>query len=285
MLSQRRSKPNRWITKGKGKNAKHIPIRKPYGEPREKAARKVEKIRREGLRARLIETNRKHKLYAPYESKLNEGSYKRKIYNELKKEFEDKLAVKRVSREDLRPSTRAHRTLPFSPQTRDLFDYYIGTGANAITLRAFATFLNEVKILYPNVELREVLDEVDFKSIREAAAKKGKHVNEAFAEALTELERHSIEGTGKRAVSNIDTSTAKIMDEDIKKRQMKEEIYTELLTQNLGDLNEDLKDNNTEDIKMRKEWLKRIYNIKDESELHEAIQDPNLWVMTHVEVE
>jgi hypothetical protein len=75
------------------------------------------------------------------------------------------------------------------------------------------------------------------------------------------------------------------MDEDIKKRQMKEEIYTELLTQNLGDLNEDLKDNNTEDIKMRKEWLKRIYNIKDESELHEAIQDPNLWVMTHVEVE
>ncbi|MFP3257321.1 MAG: hypothetical protein RXO36_05940 [Candidatus Nanopusillus acidilobi] len=65
----------KWITKKdeSGEN-KHIPIRprKPFGVSREKALRDVEKLREMGLRARLIETNRKHKLYAPYEATIDE---------------------------------------------------------------------------------------------------------------------------------------------------------------------------------------------------------------------
>jgi hypothetical protein len=66
----------KWITKKdeNGEN-KHIPIRprKPFGVTREKALREVEKLREMGLRARLIETNRKHKLYAPYEATIGTG--------------------------------------------------------------------------------------------------------------------------------------------------------------------------------------------------------------------
>ena len=65
----------KWITKKdeSGEN-KHIPIRprKPFGVSREKALRDVEKLREMGLRARLIETNRKHKLYAPYKATIDE---------------------------------------------------------------------------------------------------------------------------------------------------------------------------------------------------------------------
>jgi len=66
----------KWITKKDetGEN-KHIPIRprKPFGVTREKALRDVEKLREMGLRARLIETNRKNKLYAPYEATIGYG--------------------------------------------------------------------------------------------------------------------------------------------------------------------------------------------------------------------
>jgi len=44
--------------------------RVPFGIQRELALAEVEKLRKEGERARLIETNRKRKLYAPYESAL-----------------------------------------------------------------------------------------------------------------------------------------------------------------------------------------------------------------------
>ncbi len=64
----------RFISKGKGRNRKVIPIRqKPYGEPRNRAARQTEELRKKGKRARLIETNRRLKLYAPYESVLKGG--------------------------------------------------------------------------------------------------------------------------------------------------------------------------------------------------------------------
>jgi hypothetical protein len=66
----------KWITK-KNKHDEniHIPIkdRKPFGISREKALIDVEKLREMGKRARLIETNRKHKLYAPYESVIDEN--------------------------------------------------------------------------------------------------------------------------------------------------------------------------------------------------------------------
>ena len=66
----------KWITK-KNKHDEniHIPIkdRKPFGIPREKALLDVEKLREMGKRARLIQTNRKYKLYAPYESTIDEN--------------------------------------------------------------------------------------------------------------------------------------------------------------------------------------------------------------------
>ena len=54
------------------KDGKTRPITKrvPYGISRSLALEEVEMLRKKGERARLIETNRKRKLYAPYESKL-----------------------------------------------------------------------------------------------------------------------------------------------------------------------------------------------------------------------
>ncbi|MGP6220974.1 hypothetical protein [Caldiplasma sukawensis] len=56
-------------TKGKGKDRVVYPIsKKPYGVPRELALEEVEALRKRGLRARLIETNRRLDLYAAYEA-------------------------------------------------------------------------------------------------------------------------------------------------------------------------------------------------------------------------
>ena len=66
----------KWISKkDEDGNVKHIPIkeRKPFGIPREKAVIDVEKLREMGKRARLIETNRNRKLYAPYEAVIDES--------------------------------------------------------------------------------------------------------------------------------------------------------------------------------------------------------------------
>ena len=59
-------------SKGKGKDRKSYPInkKKPYGISREVAYEDVQALRNKGQKARLIETNRKKKLYAPYEGML-----------------------------------------------------------------------------------------------------------------------------------------------------------------------------------------------------------------------
>ena len=60
-------------SKGKGKERKVYPIGKkktPYGINRELAAKDVQRLREEGKRARLIETNTRLDLYAPFESTL-----------------------------------------------------------------------------------------------------------------------------------------------------------------------------------------------------------------------
>ncbi len=61
-------------TKGKGENRKVYPVGKgnPYGEPRDRALREVISLRERGERARLIETNKRLSLYAPYESTLKQ---------------------------------------------------------------------------------------------------------------------------------------------------------------------------------------------------------------------
>jgi hypothetical protein len=57
-------------SKGKGGERKIYPLGRPYGEDRTDAEKAVQRLREENERARLIETNRKHKLYAPYVSTL-----------------------------------------------------------------------------------------------------------------------------------------------------------------------------------------------------------------------
>ncbi|MGP6208015.1 hypothetical protein ACNF42_08325 [Cuniculiplasma sp. SKW3] len=61
-------------TKGKGKDKKVYPIqkRKPYGISRTLAYEDVQKLRSQGKRARLIETNKRLDLYAPFISDLPE---------------------------------------------------------------------------------------------------------------------------------------------------------------------------------------------------------------------
>ena len=62
-------------TKGRGRNRKVIPIRqKPYGESTSRALRQIEDLRRKGRKVRLIETNKRLELYAPYRSILDTSS-------------------------------------------------------------------------------------------------------------------------------------------------------------------------------------------------------------------
>ena len=61
-------------TKGKGNDRQVYPIRKkqPFGVPRKLAYEEVMALRQQGKRARLIETNTRLDLYAPYESVIQE---------------------------------------------------------------------------------------------------------------------------------------------------------------------------------------------------------------------
>ena len=56
-------------TKGKGKERVVYPVRKkPYGVTRQLAYEEVQVLRKQGKKARLIQTNKRLELYAPYES-------------------------------------------------------------------------------------------------------------------------------------------------------------------------------------------------------------------------
>ncbi|MDS0257726.1 hypothetical protein ApAK_08650 [Thermoplasmatales archaeon AK] len=79
-------------TKGKGKDRIVYPLkrRQPYGVPREVAYEEVMALRRGGKRARLIETNQRLDLYAPYESVLPEAvpeDKKFSSYEEIERAF------------------------------------------------------------------------------------------------------------------------------------------------------------------------------------------------------
>jgi hypothetical protein len=58
-------------TRGRGPNRKVFPLKKPYGESRRKAEKVVTTLRESGKKARLIQTNRRLQLYAPYRSVLD----------------------------------------------------------------------------------------------------------------------------------------------------------------------------------------------------------------------
>ena len=75
---------------------KNEPTAKPYGITKAEAEKEVHKLREEGERARLIETNRKKELYAPYEGVLKTASHDDKpqpahrlTYSELQKSMKD----------------------------------------------------------------------------------------------------------------------------------------------------------------------------------------------------
>ena len=58
-------------TKGKGKDRIVYPVRKkPYGVTRQLAYQEVQALRKQGKKARLIQTNKRLDLYAPYESMI-----------------------------------------------------------------------------------------------------------------------------------------------------------------------------------------------------------------------
>jgi hypothetical protein len=61
-------------SKGKGKSRMVYPVsgRKPYGIPRQLAYEDVQAFRQDGKRARLIKTNKKLDLYAPYVSDISD---------------------------------------------------------------------------------------------------------------------------------------------------------------------------------------------------------------------
>ena len=63
-------------TKGKGKDRQVYPIRKkqPFGVPRKLAYEEVMALRQQGKKARLIKTNQRLDLYAPYEGILPDGT-------------------------------------------------------------------------------------------------------------------------------------------------------------------------------------------------------------------
>ena len=97
-------------TKGKGKNRKVYPINKrnPYGVPRQLAYKDVLKLRNEGKRARLIETNRRLDLYAPYEAVLPANSTKEDLPNKKFSSYEEIENELGMSRGDAQGWAEAH---------------------------------------------------------------------------------------------------------------------------------------------------------------------------------
>jgi hypothetical protein len=70
-------------TRGRGKQRRVYPVRKPYGEGKRRAEREVRRLRESGKRARLIKTNRRLNLYAPYESVMKDGKVVSVIHSQI----------------------------------------------------------------------------------------------------------------------------------------------------------------------------------------------------------
>ena len=80
-------------SKGKGKDRRVYPVnkvnKKPFGVPREVAYKDVVKGRENGEKMRLIETNRKLDLYAPYEAVLPANSTEEDLPNKKFSSYEE----------------------------------------------------------------------------------------------------------------------------------------------------------------------------------------------------
>ena len=77
---------------------------------------------------------------------------------------------------------------PIPNEIHDLYMRYIGVKPNYINQRAFSIFLKKVLNAFPNYEVQEILDRVDFGSVIEAI-KEGKKFSEYLQEALDDLLR------------------------------------------------------------------------------------------------
>ena len=94
-------------TKGKGKDRIVHPIttRKPYGITRELAASEVQALRAQGKKARLIQTNHRLDLYAPYVSDVKELTVKETVKEPVKEPI-NKLEVTKRKQRDINNGDR-----------------------------------------------------------------------------------------------------------------------------------------------------------------------------------
>ncbi len=88
------------------------------------------------------------------------------------------------SKEEVKSIKRIIKPIP--REIHDLYMRYIGVAPNYINQRAFAIFLKEIMDLFPNAEIEEILDHVDFGSIKEAIKERKKY-SEYYKEALNDI--------------------------------------------------------------------------------------------------
>ena len=112
-------------TRGKGKDRQAYPVkgRKPFGISRELAYSDVEKLRTKGERARLIETNRRLELYAPFvPTILNEDGKSIRIDNEEKKTLKEPGKTAETNGNGLSmPNVKAIRRMKSAEKSFDMF--------------------------------------------------------------------------------------------------------------------------------------------------------------------
>lgn len=127
----------RWISKkDKDGNLKHIPIQ-PYGESRAKAEKTVENLRKLNERSRLIKTNQRMNLYAPYRSVLDEKGKARLVPKSATRDSNAPIGaiikdISGLSRADvsvLLRNPRGHR-LEVIPLSGGKFNVVIGSKDN-----------------------------------------------------------------------------------------------------------------------------------------------------------
>ena len=102
---------NGWKSeKDKNGNVKHYKTnknRKPYGVSRELAAEEVQAMRKNGQKARLIKTNRRLDLYAPYESVIS-AEPEEKLPNKKFSSYEEIEKEYGMSRSEAREWAKTH---------------------------------------------------------------------------------------------------------------------------------------------------------------------------------
>ena len=119
---------NEWGSKkdknGKVRHYRKNNTKKPYGVSRNVAEEDVLEMRKRGMKARLIETNPKHKLYAPYEGTLpvDKGKDEKKQEPEVTQASPDNTSTTTGENEQIRKDeygvVRVNRSKGYAGKTR-----------------------------------------------------------------------------------------------------------------------------------------------------------------------